>query len=873
MLSASDLKLTDFQRACVYNMLGVTYFSLGNYEDALKNYTRAETLNLTADEINTITSATLVNRALIYGKRKLYDKAILYYERAIRNYENDINLSEQTAKDDTTLFKGLALAYHDLGTVYSERSEFSTALDYFKTSLSLMEKHKVEEKELPLSSLAKCYARFQNPSLADEYFKRCIAACINEKGTEYYRLYEVYVLYADFIADEGGFKEASSIYRSVLNYCLRKYGLKNAHTSSAYINLGELKFKTSEYDSSLYFYQKSLISAVSNFNDENIESNPKIDSAYFDVRLLDNMKGKSKVLASLAKSMNSQKNQVKTLELSLVTAELAMDLLDIIRGNFPTEDSKIYLSEIEKETYISGIRVASDLYLLTKNNGLLDRMYNIVSRSKAAVLRNQIRDNKILYASAISDSLIEKQRRLASNIAGYKMIILKEENSELPAKIKINLWKDELFQMTALKEAIDKQINDELPPHSDLSEKTKIIPLKEIMNNLERDESIIDYFLSDKYTDGKRDLFIFLIDREELRFFRTSVDSIFIVNATILKNTTDPSMREKRRDIKQYLSASNSMYNTLIKPVESRLKKRLIVIPDEEINWLTFESFITAMPSGDPVDFEGLHFLLSEHPISHVYSSSMIPPPAKVKNGKVCAFSPVYDNVSGFNFLNGAKNEIESVIGIMGGKVITGTDASRANFLKSMQDDVLFHLAMHSVYDSINSLNSYLLFTGNGLNTESARLYNYEISFDRIKTPMVVLSSCSSGAGTLRRSEGLMSIARSFILAGASSVVRTAWEVNDDSGSEIITRFYHYLSKGYSKDRALQLSKIDFLEQAAPSFHDPYYWGTYEVLGDNSPVRHGKGKIVTFVTISILIIVSGVYFYLRRRRILAARLP
>ena len=93
--------------------------------------------------------------------------------------------------------------------------------------------------------------------------------------------------------------------------------------------------------------------------------------------------------------------------------------------------------------------------------------------------------------------------------------------------------------------------------------------------------------------------------------------------------------------------------------------------------------------------------------------------------------------------------------------------------------------------------------------------------------------------------------------------------MNDDSGSEIITSFYRHLSEGKNKDEALRMSKIEFMRESPPAYSHPYYWATYEVVGDNGPVTISKKRIVTFVTISIVIIAVLIYF--RRRRILSER--
>ncbi len=115
-----------------------------------------------------------------------------------------------------------------------------------------------------------------------------------------------------------------------------------------------------------------------------------------------------------------------------------------------------------------------------------------------------------------------------------------------------------------------------------------------------------------------------------------------------------------------------------------------------------------------------------------------------------------------------------------------------------------------------------------------------------------------------------MSMARSFVLAGASSVVRTSWEVNDETSAGIIISFYHYLSKGMRKNEALRKAKLDYLEGSTPALSDPRYWAAYEVLGDNSPVTDKNTGIVILI-IAAVVLTAGIALYFRRRRIFSAR--
>jgi CHAT domain-containing protein len=279
------------------------------------------------------------------------------------------------------------------------------------------------------------------------------------------------------------------------------------------------------------------------------------------------------------------------------------------------------------------------------------------------------------------------------------------------------------------------------------------------------------------------------------------------------------------------------------------------------------------MPRSNQTDYEGLHYLINDYTFSYGYSSSLIfNEISRVTRGvKVCAFSPDYNNVTSagneFSSLRGAGVEIGSIFKWFSGKSFIGKNATKSNFLTSLHDPAIFHLAMHSMTDSINSKYSYLMFDAHNLSTAEAKLYNYAISLTRIKSPMVVLSACNSGTGTLYYGEGLMSLARGFTLAGASSVIKTAWEINDEASAAIITQFYFQLSRGKEKNEAMRLAKLEYLKNSSPAFKNPYYWAAYEVLGDNAPIARNITGYIFILSLVVILSAGIMYFYFKRRSI------
>ena len=128
---------------------------------------------------------------------------------------------------------------------------------------------------------------------------------------------------------------------------------------------------------------------------------------------------------------------------------------------------------------------------------------------------------------------------------------------------------------------------------------------------------------------------------------------------------------------------------------------------------------------------------------------------------------------------------------------------------------------------------------------------------------MVVLSACNTGNGKLYSGEGLMSLARSFILAGVPSVVETLWPVEDIAGSKIMGDFYKYLSDGRPKNTALRLAKLDYINNTSPSFVNPRYWAAYTLVGDVTAIKKKLWKepwiILSTALLSLILIVFFAY--------------
>ena len=91
------------------------------------------------------------------------------------------------------------------------------------------------------------------------------------------------------------------------------------------------------------------------------------------------------------------------------------------------------------------------------------------------------------------------------------------------------------------------------------------------------------------------------------------------------------------------------------------------------------------------------------------------------------------------------------------------SEATESFFKERVQDFDIVHLAVHGEGDTLNELNSRLIFRPETDTVEDGSLYAHELYDLKLdKLDLAVLSACESGVGKQQTGEGVMSIARGF---------------------------------------------------------------------------------------------------------------
>ena len=99
-----------------------------------------------------------------------------------------------------------------------------------------------------------------------------------------------------------------------------------------------------------------------------------------------------------------------------------------------------------------------------------------------------------------------------------------------------------------------------------------------------------------------------------------------------------------------------------------------------------------------------------------------------------------------------------------------------------------------------------------------------------LQANMVVLSACHTARGTIS-SEGVLGLARAFLMTGAKSVVTALWGVNDNATEKFMLKFYQNLRS----EPVVNALASTMCEMKREKFKVEQ-WGSFKVLGANVKV-------------------------------------
>ncbi len=143
------------------------------------------------------------------------------------------------------------------------------------------------------------------------------------------------------------------------------------------------------------------------------------------------------------------------------------------------------------------------------------------------------------------------------------------------------------------------------------------------------------------------------------------------------------------------------------------------------------------------------------------------------------------------------------------------------------------HFSTHGLLNSVHPELSGVVFSlvNERGETQDGFLRAHEIFNLKLPAEVVVLSACQTGIGKDIRGEGLVSLTRGFMHAGAARVVVSLWDVSDWGTTDLMVRFYHgMLKEGMRPAAALRAAQVSLMNDKR--WASPYYWASFTLQGE-----------------------------------------
>ena len=179
-----------------------------------------------------------------------------------------------------------------------------------------------------------------------------------------------------------------------------------------------------------------------------------------------------------------------------------------------------------------------------------------------------------------------------------------------------------------------------------------------------------------------------------------------------------------------------------------------------------------------------------------------------------------------FSPLPFTEDEASTVGGLLGGNAIIGSDATEAIVKQLLPQAGTIHLATHGIFNAAKPLEGAIALAPEG--GEDGLLTAGEILQSRLQARLVVLSACDTGRGRIT-GDGVIGLSRSFLAAGASSVMVSLWQVPDDATSVLMTEFHRNRQGSEDNAQALRQAMLTVKQ----SYGDPLAWSGFTLVGES----------------------------------------
>lgn len=661
----------------------------------------------------------------------------------------------------------------------------------------------------------------------------------------------------------GQSSQALDLFSQALNIQQNIYGPFHPDVAATHFNMGLTFAWQEDWEQAQRSFQQSLTALQ--FEGDQSASFDQVNDPLLLLRVL-------QVAAEIPKRRFQTQQEVSYLEEAAQYLSQADQLIDHLRTSYTATASKLALAQSAQAIYSDAVHLSTTIGDLTKNKAHYERAYYYAEKSKGLILLEALKKSEAASFTGVADERLQVIEQIETEIGSLEtQLFLIQQRPQGTVKAQVDSLNNLIFgKKQSLKESIQK-LEKDYPEYYRLRYETAPPDIAWLQSDLlAENESIVEYFL------GNRFLYVFVINRSDFHVLSIPIQEDFRSIITNYNNTIRNfpfvPTKDLPSNIESYAKAAFSLYRYLIAPIEGLIHDRLIVIPDEELGYLSFEAMLKEIPKNLSL-FKQYRYLIRDFTISYNYSTGLLKEmqtQSTTMNLKpYLGFSPTFGphHSKQLNELKYSQTEIQGTKERLGGEIFAGAMATKANFLAEQSRYRILHLATHGKANDAYGDYSFLAFTENNkAQGDQALLFVREIYNLNTNAELIVLSACETGTGELQEGEGIASIARSFSYAGAKSLVASHWSVDDKATSQLMHRFFDFINEGFTKDEALRAAKLDFIENGKHKDVHPFYWASFVPIGNMDQIYFQLGRF-NYLTLGALVLLGLAIILLLRKRL------
>ena len=734
---------------------------------------------------------------------------------AMENFDNAILLSNKKGLPTDIIFDG----YYNGGVVNIEIGNYDKAIEYINVALELVSNNRHDP-----------YYTASLINLGSTYVKKALTAGNNEDYDRALEYFNQALTAAEQVGNEsfqvavlnniGSLKAHLEENLDALYYLNKARSLAekiklNNYLVSIYTNIGIIYARQGDYQNSSLYYDKAINLALS----EN--ENRTLWESYLEKGNLLKKQGK------LAEAQFYYLNSINIIE--TLRSKLAME-----------EDKASFLgSDKRLNAYHNLIDLLVNLNKEKGEPAYLAQAFNFMERAKSRAFLDSIDSSSLEKEMPVDIKLVNQEKEVMSDISRlYTRLIV----PDLSEKERGDLLQ-EVKNLEAKLDNIKRQIRSKNPAYANLT-----FP------------EIISYEQASKeFIKGKTAIFTFVIGDDSAYAFALTGRGLKVYPVPV-RSELRSKVISHRREISDIdnndFRTGQELYELLLKPGLTEEIKNLIIIPDDILNLLPFETLLTADQNGD--------WLIKKYTVYYAPSLSSLRELAHHQNRKnrpkpqhnlLAVGDPYYGDLEEkypelstkaifqdfysltdlkFYRLRYSHEEVRRISSLIPRSTVLEREKASEDLVKSanLADYKIIHFAAHGLIDDQKPARSAIILTLDNDPAEDGFLQMREVFNLKLNADLVVLSSCQTGLGQFIKGEGIEGISRAFFYAGSSSVVMSLWTINDQISAQFMERFYYHLKGTENLAEALRQVKLEMIESDIVSH--PYYWAGFILSGDGS---------------------------------------